>query len=386
MCISYFVSYTNFVMVQSILKLKNKSKFLSSKDLIVGKQSKYPSSWFFKPIGIEFEITGKCNLQCEGCAQQLDFPKLKDTLTTEQISSTIQSLSSIGAFAYSLTGGEAFLYLPRICEIISFLPEVDIYKLNTNGFRFTSKKASLDILKQLKKAGFGVVNKDILPVIVVSLGQQTKQGIPMENAVYLIQAFSELFGLDDALLSINVTDRNISDAMIIVKKFKALFYKMTGKKYDINHFPIRTFGLTNLTTLKRLGLASEKQDIYKNIISNFKNHYKSWKCLNLIPEGNDNLPTLTPRILIRPNGDVYACPGYNYVHKVGSLHEKNIIEILTDVNKNKVLSILFTEGLPGLLKKGKKSISNFDQQKISISATPCDVCQKISKQLYELEK
>lgn len=94
----------------------------------------------------QIEITNRCNLSCLHCYNDSGAP-LPDELTTEEIFSVIDGLSSMGAYHVTLSGGEPLMH-PDLFEIINYARKapmsVDIF---TNGALITE-----DTIEEFKKA------------------------------------------------------------------------------------------------------------------------------------------------------------------------------------------------------------------------------------------
>jgi hypothetical protein len=164
-----------------------------------------------------------------------------------------------------------------------------------------------------------------------------------------------------------------------LKAFQELYTQVTGSAVDEQRVPFRAFMLNNVPTLERLQLMIDYQVPIQDLIDSFKQQYVSWKCLNMIPVDPENeLTTLTPRCVLRPNGDLYACPGYNYTHKLGNLREHTLQQLIEMANHNPLLESVFREGLSGLLKYAAKIDPSLKKEKLSLSYAPCDVCQHLS--------
>lgn len=368
-------------MPASIISVLPSSPYADVKEFIVDRQSVYPSHWFYKPIGMEVEITNKCNLKCAGCGQRDETIRPEDILNNSEYIDLINQAKEAGITACSITGGETLLFLERVKQIIFQVQGLDIFKVNTNGFRFVNDEITLKVLEELKKSGFGVKNTCIKPVLVISVGQQNENGMPLTNAVNLVSNFYNVFDYDQAICSVNITDKNIQRSMFWMKEFKKLYKSKTNTSLMEKQVPIRIFMLNNIPTLQRLGLVNKKIVPIKDLLLSYKNTYKSWKCLNLPPADVDDLTTLTPKCVLRPNGDLYSCPGYNYVHKIGNLKQESFKTILEKANKNPLLEAVFTKGLLGLLEYTKKFNNKIEKTKLSISYGPCDVCQLLSGEI-----
>jgi sulfatase maturation enzyme AslB (radical SAM superfamily) len=363
-----------------IISLLPGSPFSDIRSMVEEKQHAYPKNWFYKPIGIEVEITNKCNLKCAGCGQRDETIRPEDILTTEDYIDIILQASNTPIFACSITGGETLLFLERVKQILQAVTgQIDIYKINSNSYRFVTQQVTLQVLEQLKAAGFGQKNHTIKSVLVTSIGQQNENGMPLKNSVNLVSAFYKVFDFDSALVTVNATDQNMQKAKQWLKAFQELYTQVTGSAVDEQRVPFRAFMLNNVPTLERLQLMIDYQVPIQDLIDSFKQQYVSWKCLNMLPVDPENeLTTLTPRCVLRPNGDLYACPGYNYTHKLGNLREHTLQQLIEMANHNPLLESVFREGLSGLLKYAAKIDPSLKKEKLSLSYAPCDVCQHLS--------
>jgi sulfatase maturation enzyme AslB (radical SAM superfamily) len=363
-----------------IISLLPGSPFSDIRSMVEEKQHAYPKNWFYKPIGIEVEITNKCNLKCAGCGQRDETIRPEDILTTEDYIDIILQASNTPIFACSITGGETLLFLERVKQILQAVTgQIDIYKINSNSYRFVTQQVTLQVLEQLKAAGFGQKNHTIKSVLVTSIGQQNENGMPLKNSVNLVSAFYKVFDFDSALVTVNATDQNMQKAQQWLKAFQELYTQVTGSAVDEQRVPFRAFMLNNVPTLERLQLMIDYQVPIQDLIDSFKQQYVSWKCLNMLPVDPENeLTTLTPRCVLRPNGDLYACPGYNYTHKLGNLREHTLQQLIEMANHNPLLESVFREGLSGLLKYAAKIDPSLKKEKLSLSYAPCDVCQHLS--------
>ncbi len=118
--------------------------------------------WSYKPIAVEIETSHQCNILCNACAIKEDIKKGENKLPANEILNFLYQCKDQKIIGYSLTGGEPFLDFSLIKLIIQNSP-IDLIKINTNGFIFSSPKKTTQILKELKEAGFGEKNKKMKP-------------------------------------------------------------------------------------------------------------------------------------------------------------------------------------------------------------------------------
>jgi MoaA/NifB/PqqE/SkfB family radical SAM enzyme len=365
------------------LSLLDKAKFQSIDDLIDFFQNKYPTNYFYKPVGIELEITNHCNLRCKGCPIFFDEnSRPKDILKTDEFIVLLNQLKNTGIFAYSITGGEAFLRFETIKRIIASKHGLDLYKLNTNGSFFRTPLETEEYFKQLKEMGFENKNKYIKAVLVVSIGQQNVAGLPLANAVNAASAFYKIFDSNKVSFSLNVTDRNLSLANKIYKDFKKLYLKKTRMKFNEKQYNVRIFSLTNIHTLKRLKLPLGQKFSIKDLLEKYKIEYLSGGCFNIKIKNNkhlDSAETLIPRCMLRPNGDLYFCNSYNRVHKIGNILDDSFLKIFKRTNEDKVLKKIVKGNLESLYNQAVLRNPNIKNLKFEEAYGPCDACELLTK-------
>lgn len=367
---------------KTILNLKPGTDFESISGFIDFQQKKYPENYFYKPVGIEIEVTNECNLKCPGCPIIMDkygIPKV--FLGDKQIINTLKNCKETGIFAYSLTGGETFLKFDIVKKVISVDHGMDLYKLNSNGTFFRTIPLTKKILSELKEAGFDKKNKYIKPVMVVSIGQQNTAGVPLQNAVNLTSLFYTFFKPDEVIFSLNICDKNMLLADKIYKDFRKLYKKTNNEEFSEKLFDVRFFSLNNIPTLRRLKIDLGPKVYIKELIEDFKKNYISGGCFNIRINntGDPNrAETLIPKCVLRPNGDLYSCQGYTYTHLIGNLNNDQIGNIIKRANKNKILENVFTKNLEGLYRMAVSKDLNVKYVKLEKAYGPCDVCKYLT--------
>ncbi len=333
------------------------------------------------------EITNKCNLRCFGCPILNDEKdKPKDLLAVSETISILKSCHDAGMFAYSITGGEPFLKFDSVLKVVDADHGLDLFKLNTNCSFFKTISLSKNYLNKLKQKGLGERNKYIKPVLVISLGQQNVAGVPIQNAVNLASQIYNVFDPKRLLCSINITDANEILAKKIYQDFKRLYYKTTNCSFDERHFEVRFFSLSSAKTLSRLKLFNNSQVYLNDKILDFEHDYLSGGCFNIVAKSTLSplsAETLIPRCVLRPNGDVYACPEFTRVHKIGNLRKEKIGEILEIANNSLILKTVFQKNLKGLYDLALIQDENLKLKKVQKFYNPCDVCQLLSNSFNE---
>lgn len=346
---------------------------------------RYQKDYFYKPIGIELEITNLCNLKCQGCPIINDeLTKPQDILTDEEFIQVLKKCKQLGIFAYSITGGEPFLKFNLIKKILKANVGLDLYKLNTNGSFFRTINITKNYLNELQLSGFGESNRYIKSVLVISLGQQNLAGVPIRNAVHLISQVYNFFLPERVQCCLNITEKNQLLAKKIYQDFKKLYHQSTGKNFDEHLFKVRFFSLNSLPTLKRLGLLTQKKISIFQLIVSFKTRYLSCGCFNIQIKNTANpyqSETLIPRVTLRPNGDLYACFNFNYVHKIGNIKKNSLREVVKIANDNIILKTVFTQNLEGLYYLALKKKQDLVNVKLDSACGPCDLCQFLTNEI-----
>jgi MoaA/NifB/PqqE/SkfB family radical SAM enzyme len=314
----------------------------------------------------------------------MDKYSTSDILRGDRIVNVLKGLKDTGIFAYSLTGGEVSLKFETALKILSADHGLDIYKYNTNGSFFNTVTKTVKYLTALKKAGFSGKNKYIKPVFVVSIGQQNQAGLPLQNAVNVMSQFYKIFDVNKVVFSLNVTDKNLLLARKIYQDFTRLYKKNTGEKFNERLFKVRLFTLNNIDTLRRLRMPLGENTTIPELLKDYKNNYLSGGCFNIKAKntGNDErAETLIPRIVLRPNGDVYTCQGYSYVHLAGNILRKPLESIIETVNRNDIYKTIFTKNLAGLYQLALKKNPKVKNLILKSAYDPCDLCKVLTASL-----
>ncbi|HZX44492.1 MAG TPA: radical SAM protein [Candidatus Nanoarchaeia archaeon] len=137
---STFGRIFSFKEIQSNLELLQQQGFIGNKPFSKSKggpdnlpQLSSGSTFLSAPETVHLSITGKCNLHCAFCYGKSDTPDL----STAQIFSLIDELSSMSVFQLAIGGGEPFLR-KDIFKIINYCRQKNIVvNLTTNGALLT---------------------------------------------------------------------------------------------------------------------------------------------------------------------------------------------------------------------------------------------------------
>ncbi len=102
---------------------------------------------------LELAITYRCNSACEQCSCRLAFNKdkeLKEKLTIDEFKNAVDQAVELGAFQFSLNGGEPMLEEETVYELVKYIKKYHrrLVMLCTNGTLLTESK-----IEKLKECG-----------------------------------------------------------------------------------------------------------------------------------------------------------------------------------------------------------------------------------------
>ncbi|HAR64141.1 MAG: hypothetical protein DKM50_05430 [Candidatus Margulisiibacteriota bacterium] len=350
------------------LYLLRSSPYSNWNDLINAKQKKYQQNWFYKPVGIELEITSLCNIECSGCAVTDSFGDKNYTLSHDTIMNVLEQAAKYGLFFYTITGGEPFLAFDMIKQLLPSAP-LDLMTLRTNGYAFSNLEKTKAILGELS---LSIKNKYMKTSVYLSQGQQNIAGVPIINSIYMLTGALSMLDPDRFTLNFTLFDKNIKFAEEIDNEFFELL-----KKYDI---PLDRI-LTDFTHIKdtricstaiKIGELSDQMTGIKTLIDLYKKQ-RTLNCSHC--ESQLQQGWIGPRMLVRANGDVYACSGFCHVFLLGNIHTQSLLEILEYANALPELKAVFTSGLEGLLDYTLHRYPQVAEEVLSISFGPCNLCE-----------
>lgn len=282
---------------------------LQNKGIITIKKA--PSTTRIKEITVKYplevaqiEITNKCNLSCLHCFNASGAPH-PDELTTQEIFSLLDTLSPMGVYQVTFTGGEPLLH-PDIFEIVEHARKapmaVDIF---TNGTLLTE-----DTIKQFEKLkirqfniSLDSVNRSIHDTFRGKKGalQQTLQGIsllkeaglPFKLSICLSQLNKE--GITDILKYFNIQSQE--DFQIIPVKF-------SGRNVD--------------------GLAVSPGEYYTVLVEQF-NYFKRFpQGVFEFSERSGECSIARNTIGIKFDGTVLPCPACHKDMGVGNIRDTDL--------------------------------------------------------------
>jgi organic radical activating enzyme len=334
------------------------------------------NKWRYLPVTVEIEMSHLCPVLCRGCAIGDDIKLAKYKLSFDEINSVLNQANDLGIKNYSLTGGEPFIDFPLLLKVIKNSP-LDLVKINTNAYIFSSPNKTKEIYQQLLNASFSQKNRNTSSWLNISIGQQTLAGIPLENAVFASRDFYKFFSDQKAGVAILVFCVDGDYSKKIIEKYISLYKQISGLDFDSRiQIKIIPCNLSECSTALKLSqMDTRKTSILKLI----KHHLASDLMINCTPpEIQKKFGIIAPRILIRADGSVFSCYGFGHVHNLGNIKTEKLEDILNKINSNLALKTVLKSGLMSLLKMAEKYKPGISSQKISLSYGPCDICRYLN--------
>lgn len=175
--------------------------------------SKEEFSDFYNQIGIE--LGRLCNARCEHCIS-LSGPKNKAVMSPETIRRIIRESASVGINHLELTGGEPFLFINELEEIVRYATSYGmITGMTTNSYWASKPEKAEAILARMKDAG--------LVRLRFSIDQYHLNYIPIERLETAVRAAVKV-GLG-ALIEATVGRKDYR-AYDAVKRLRALHVEL----------------------------------------------------------------------------------------------------------------------------------------------------------------
>src|SRR6185369_12085445 len=166
---------------------------------------------FYMQIGLE--IGRLCNARCEHCIS-FSGPKNKQKLALETAQRVVREAASVGLPRIEITGGEPFLFLDELEEIMRLGKSYGMVTgVTTNSSWAKTPERAVKILTRLKEAGLGLLR--------FSIDQYHLNYIPLERVQNAVQA------------SIDVGVKSLIDASVGRKDYRT--YKAV---HTLKSFPV----------------------------------------------------------------------------------------------------------------------------------------------------
>ncbi|MBU7028525.1 MAG: radical SAM protein [Theionarchaea archaeon] len=256
----------------------------------------------------QIEITNLCNLSCLHCFNDSGKPHPNE-LTTQEILSVIDTLSSMGVDNITLTGGEPLMH-PDLFTIIEHARKAPMsVTIFTNGTMITEEH--VEQFKQLKVRGFDISIDSVDEKIHDRFRRQRGA---LKKTMHAVQLLKEAgFHIK---ISVSLSQLNKNDIADMLEYFK---------EQDL-----KTFGFSPVTYSGRGidGLAVSPEECYPiwvEQLTYLKNEFP--EALSEIHERTEGICGIAWNLIgIKSDGTILPCPGSNKVLGVGNVRDVNLKE------------------------------------------------------------
>lgn len=323
------------------------------------------STWLYKPLRFEVEITNECNIKCEHCGMNAVQSGAGIILSDELMHQIPIELHQVGIPSISITGGEPFLYFSKLCDLIQECTKsaVDICKITTNGYWGEKPE---EYFKKLKNAGF-FKNKYFVPLIMFSIGENS---VPFETIANIFKYVDTNFSPQEVNLCVSSMKEKGKNSLIdqFINTYEQLF----------GTFPEDRIYLTERVYLNSKYNPTKAIRVEMDIRSYANDCYMCfWPTV-----GAYVLPTL----FMKASGDCYSCAAFNVPDELyfGNIHNMSIWQILSEANNNRYVRLIAENGLKGFYKFIDKNVLEE-----TTANDYCDACKKLialSKEKLDLAK
>lgn len=278
---------------------------------------------------VTFVYTNKCTAQCSHCCYRCG-PDKNDKLSPEIVKNSLSSLPGLNISEFCITGGEPFLFLPEIEDILFFAKSMGLKShIGTNGFWGVTYDKSYNILKRLYSSG--------LRVLLLSTDKYHQEFVSIDKIFNIVKAAEDI-GIR-VKITVNMTGKE-TENLALIEKFK---------DFDC---------LISFKEPKLVGRALQnvnKEDL-SSVPAKDKNDYS-----NINPKDIHSLCNQIEVPVITPDKRVWLCCGipsnkYYYTNfnlkplVLGNIGEKSLAEILKENENNRILKILMSKGPMALVR------------------------------------
>lgn len=256
----------------------------------------------------QIEITNTCNLSCVHCVNDSGNP-YPDELTTEEIFSLIDTLSSLGVHNLTLSGGEPLLH-PDFFKIVEYARKAPMtVNIFTNGTLITEKH--IEKCKELGVSRFAVSIDSMDENIHDTLRGQKGALRKTLHAVKLLKEAG--FSIRPSL---SLTQLNKDSIIDIFKYFKEQHFT------DYQIFPV-AFSGRGIE-----GVAITPEEYYHALVEQFQYLKEEFRegIQELHQKTGKGCGISTDRIGIKADGTILACPGCTREMDVGNIRNTDLAE------------------------------------------------------------
>jgi len=278
---------------------------------------------------LTFLYTNTCNARCSHCCLSCG-PDKNDKLSPEFLKENLSYLPGLNISKFCITGGEPFIFLEEIEEILSFAGSLGLKSyIGTNGFWGVSYSKSYNVLRKLYLSG--------LKVLLLSTDKYHQEFVSVDK-IYNIARAAEDIGIV-VKITVNMTGKE-TENLLLIEKFKDFGCLISFKEPKLTGRARQNVDREDLTTV-----TPEDRDMYWDI--NEKNIH--------------GVCNQVKAPLITPDKRVWICCGipsnkYYYTNfnlspmVLGNMNEKPLAAILKEKQDNGILKILMNRGPVGLVR------------------------------------
>ena len=286
---------------------------------------KMDSSWGYRPINSEIEITSQCNQSCPHCGMAANKHN-GISYTEQQLTDYVEQLYDNGIISFSITGGEPFIAFPNMLKMIECSRgKVDICKITSNGFWGNNPSYYFE---RMVSAGL-LENKLLVPCLMISIGEQST---PMEDTCAIFAYALSHFSPEELTLCISSLCEYGEESKIGL--FVSTYERMYGS------LPHGRIFLTENYYRNSRCIQQKAKNIQGRTVADYM--MGPVRCFE---------PTIgkyiLPRMLIKSTGTVCTCACFNPPEElyIGNFREESIHEILDMINRNPYVKIIAEDGL-----------------------------------------
>ena len=267
----------------------------------------------------QIEITNECNLSCLHCFNNSGNSHPRE-LTTEEILSVLDTLSAMGVFHITFTGGEPLLH-PDVFAIVEHARKapmsVDIF---TNGTLITE-----NMVRKFEKIGIRQFNISIDSVDEAVHDTFRGKKRALRRTLHAIKLLREAeFAVK---ISISLSQLNKDKIIDMLKYFKE------NNLTDFDVMPVRYSGRGVG------GLAVSLDEYYRSLIEQFKYLKKEFPVgiTKIREKKRESCSIGRDSVGIKSDGTVMTCPGCDKGPYLGNVRDIDLEEVWED---NKILEII----------------------------------------------
>lgn len=359
------------------MKIKRFTPKRDIEEVLAVKHSWYPQNAFYKPISINIQGDLFCPVGCHACGISAQKSRSQSvSIPLEQRFNLLDQAVELGFLSYlgCIGNAEPFTSLDLLKTfIVRYGQKIDLTKINTSCFTFTSEHHAKQQLRQLIDTGW-LNTVYFTPVLSLSLGMQQdgSPGVPLERIVNGIIAFHSLVQADEATLSISHYHTSTL-YLESIEKLHAEYLRRTGRLLE-SDVVIKTNEILRAGYAEQIG-AEE-----------FPNYKLSEKVSPRQCFAENWVEYIDPVLTITETGQIQMCPPFmlNSGTILGNTHNRTIKSALLEANKSVFFRVISKYGTQLIYTVAKKHGLNVDQEAITNRHHACAALYELSKESHAM--